>query len=91
MLRTFRSRWAEGDDVIAHPTASNEEAKTLYPGFKIRNSKMSKSTPAGDGAAGPLTGIAIEGPLVLSGKDPAAEVYKAQNCLQSRSERIQDR
>lgn len=42
--------WKKGDDVIVHPTVSNEEAKTLFPEFKIH--KVSTSTPAGDGAAG---------------------------------------
>lgn len=27
--------WKKGDDVIVHPTVSNEEAKTLFPDFKI--------------------------------------------------------
>ena len=27
--------WVPGDDVIVHPTVSNEEAKTLFPKFRI--------------------------------------------------------
>ncbi|KAF5093078.1 hypothetical protein D0Z00_004253 [Geotrichum galactomycetum] len=27
--------WTPGDDVIVHPTVSNDEAKTLFPKFKI--------------------------------------------------------
>jgi 20S proteasome subunit alpha 2 len=27
--------WQKGDDVIVHPTVSNEEAKTLFPEFTI--------------------------------------------------------
>lgn len=27
--------WSPGDDVIVHPTVSNDEAKTLFPKFKI--------------------------------------------------------
>lgn len=27
--------WNKGDDVIVHPSVSNEEAKTLFPEFKI--------------------------------------------------------
>ena len=27
--------WKKGDDVIVHPSVSNEEAKTLFPEFTI--------------------------------------------------------
>lgn len=81
MLRTFRSRWVESDHAIMHPTASNEEAKMLFSEFEIQ--KVSTSTPAGDGAAGSLTGVAIERPLVPGSEDRVAEVHKTQNCLQS--------
>ena len=27
--------WKKGDDVIVHPSVSNEEAKTLFPDFTI--------------------------------------------------------
>ena len=27
--------WIPGDDVIVHPSVSNEEAKTLFPQFRI--------------------------------------------------------
>ena len=27
--------WIPGDDVIVHPGVSNEEAKTLFPKFRI--------------------------------------------------------
>ena len=27
--------WKKGDDVIVHPTVSNEEAKTLFPDFTV--------------------------------------------------------
>merc|ERR1712080_56798 len=27
--------WVPGDDVIVHPSVSNEEAKTLFPKFRI--------------------------------------------------------
>lgn len=27
--------WKKGDDVIVHPTVTNEEAKTLFPEFTI--------------------------------------------------------
>ncbi len=43
--------WKKGDDVIVHPTVSNEEAKTLFPEFKIHKVSTTR-TPAGDGAAG---------------------------------------
>jgi glutaredoxin/glutathione-dependent peroxiredoxin len=27
--------WVPGDDVIVHPSVKNDEAKTLFPDFKI--------------------------------------------------------
>ena len=32
--------WKKGDDVIVHPTVSNEEAKTLFPEFKIHKVRV---------------------------------------------------
>lgn len=34
--------WQKGDDVIVHPTVSNDEAKTLFPDFTIH--KVSNTT-----------------------------------------------
>ncbi|KAG0344613.1 hypothetical protein BG004_004300 [Podila humilis] len=31
---TTPADWKNGDDVIVHPSVSNEEAKTLFPGFR---------------------------------------------------------
>ncbi|KAI0643728.1 cysteine peroxiredoxin [Trametes meyenii] len=36
--------WKKGDDVIVHPTVSNEEAKTLFPEFKIHKPYL-RTTP----------------------------------------------
>ncbi|KAI0773839.1 cysteine peroxiredoxin [Fomes fomentarius] len=36
--------WKKGDDVIVHPTVSNEEAKTLFPDFKIHKPYL-RTTP----------------------------------------------
>ncbi|PIL36706.1 hypothetical protein GSI_00395 [Ganoderma sinense ZZ0214-1] len=36
--------WNKGDDVIVHPSVSNEEAKTLFPEFKIHKPYL-RTTP----------------------------------------------
>ncbi|KAH9894197.1 cysteine peroxiredoxin [Cubamyces lactineus] len=36
--------WKKGDDVIVHPSVSNEEAKTLFPEFKIHKPYL-RTTP----------------------------------------------
>ncbi len=43
--------WNKGDDVIVHPSVSNEEAKTLFPEFKIH--KVCQRLPRGGGGERP--------------------------------------
>lgn len=32
--------WRKGDDVIVHPSVSNDEAKTLFPNFTIHKVRL---------------------------------------------------
>ena len=32
--------WNKGDDVIVHPSVSNDEAKTLFPEFTIHKARI---------------------------------------------------
>lgn len=34
--------WKKGDDVIVHPTVSNDEAKTLFPEFTIHKVSLGR-------------------------------------------------